>query len=685
MNQKHLCSPDNECRQVILSSALAIAMIVGLSFFIALIINHFLSPAPPPDLAEFTEGVASYIYPEPTERRVFQIMVLLAPFVALLSHAVVMKLSPSLVSSLFFECKGYAIVALLTLAWVNSWAFLPNYMSASCLGSFSFIFPITTGLLLFVYAYGHTATLRGMDALIKKWFTPILAFVLAVCFLIAVSFRVFSWEVLFENRNYAILHDLNPVLYYASLAETGNYLTTFGAPQYGFYSLYLKPVFSFLGLTIYSFSFVMTLLYLLGVIAVAVPIFRNLHSPYLKLLLVPVLCAIQGSLGQVYNEWDPCFAYYPIRFLIPALSVLMLYIILRTERDNTRICLAALFSFLLGFLAFWNFDSGIITIIAWTAFSLLFATVETIRRRASNPALSLSLVVVGMLMLGIGTASIILITCDKSGISFGRLFEMQRMFYMTGFNMLPMPLTPHPWMAVMGVYVAALVLTLPVILRTGLQCSPRRMLALYIAVIGIGLFTYYQGRSHDRVLPAVVWPAILCCFLACDWCLSADSAKQRSAIRLLALPFMVFAVSLTVELSWNFPWYLNKMILLHQESTKNELNSSTLPASYTFDWLSKYRNEPPGSVLILSSAESVYYVESGLHPLALLPSEQERFFFRWQEADLQKILQTRTLKHLFISPILSQVPEYKRIDGTIRSLYKFEESFLLEHWILKEQ
>ncbi len=686
MNQEAPDSNDSKCSLVMLSSALAIAIIAGLAFVLALTISQF-SPSPAPaDLSKFTQPVASAILPEPTERRVFQLMVLLAPIIVLLSNSIVQRVQQAFFFSSALVRWGYLTISLLMLVWVNSWAYWPDYMLSAGLGSFSFVFPIVTGLILIGFAYRHTSPLQWMDTLIRKHFTLILTIILGTFFLIAVSFRVFDWKMLLNNLTFAVIHDLNPVLYYASLAETGNYSTCLGAPQYGFYSFYLKPVFRVIGLTIYSFSLVMTVLYLLGIIAIAVPIYRNLQNIYLKLLLIPALCALQGGLIQVHAVWDPYFQYYPIRFIVPALSVLMLYMILRTKKENIRFCLMVLSSFLLGFLVFWNFDSGIVTIIAWLGFFLLLAAAETFKCRSMfNPESLLFLAVAGMLALGVGVAGFILFTCDKSGLSFARLFEMQRVFYLTGFNMLPIPRSPHPWMAVAGVYVVTLVLTLPVILRTGLQCSTKRMLGLYIAIIGIGLFTYYQGRSHDRVLPAVIWPAIFCCFLACDWCLSVNSAKRLSLIMFLTLPFLILSVSLTVKLAWNFPWYFNRIILLHQELATNELTTSIAPISYTFDSLSEYRNEAPDSVLIIHPAESVYYVESGLHPLPLLSSEQERFFLRKQETDMQNIIRSGTVRHLFINPILIQTPRYEKIAETIRSKYKLVETIDLMHWILKEQ
>lgn len=682
MDQLHLDSNDSKCRQAILSSALAIAIIAGLTYPVALIIRHFFPSAPSSDLAELTEIVASFLIPEPTERRTFQVMLLLTPIIALLSHVIIKKLSPSIY---FFGNRAYVIVAVLTLLWVNSWALWPNYMSYCGLGSFTLVFPIVTILLLLIYTYNHFAPFRWIDALIRKKFTLVSTMLLGTCFFIACSFRIFDWKFLLNNGNSSIIHHLNPILYYASLAERGNFTTNLGAPQYGFYSLYLKPVFNMLGLTIYSFSFIMTLLYLAGVIAIALPIYRHLKNPYLKLLLVPVLCALQGALGQTSHTWMLYFQYFPVRLLVPALSVLMLYLILRTKKNNIRLWRAASSSFLLGFLVLWNFDSGITTIIAWVGFFILIAAVQAVKHRTLlNHESILFYIVLSTLALGVGLASIILITCDKSGISFDRLFERQKVFYLNGFGMLPIPLILHPWMAVLGVYVATLVFTLPIILHSGLQSSPKRMIAFYISILGLGLFSYYQGRSHDMNLPTVAWPAVLCCFLACDWCLSADSAKQRFAIRFLTLPFMIIAVSLTMKIALNSPWYFKRITALRQELATTELNPITMSASYTIDCLSKYRNEPPNSVLIISSDESIYYFESGLHPLPLLPSEQERFIFRRQETDMQKIIQGGTIRHLFISQTLLQKKEYERIYETIHSMYKMEETTLLEHWTLKE-
>ncbi|MCX6985908.1 MAG: hypothetical protein NT118_14335 [Lentisphaerae bacterium] len=531
----------------------------------------------------------------------------------------------------------------------------------------------------------------------RKRFKYFAIAVIVGCVLIAISFKLFDWKTFMicavSTPYYQMFqmepctHHINPVLYYMPLAEAGCHITSLGAPQYGFYAFYLMPIFKLTGLTVFSFSFVMTLFYLLGAVAIITPVFICLKNPYLKLLLVPVLCAVQGALSQVSLRWDPYFQYYPIRFLTPSLAVLFIYLIIRA--GTSGICLTAIFSFILGFLIFWNFDSGITTAVAWLIFFLLFAFVETFKRGGmAHRASCQMLAAAAMLALGACTFMFILIHSDRSGMALDNLFKVQKIFYLSGFSMLPIPRSLHPWMAVLAVYLISLLVTLPSILQAGSKCSCRRQLLFFISVLGTGLFSYYQGRSHDMVLPAVTWPAFLCCFLACDWLFSVDDAKKMNTFRFLALPFMILCISLSLRLALNSQWYLERIALLNYSLTSNELNSKTLPFQCTVKWLAGFKSEPPGSVLIISPAESLFYVESGLRPLRMLPSEQERFILRRQEEEILKLIRSGSVRHLFMTPYWINTPEQNRLMEAIVTNYKREETpstLLLRHWTFKEQ
>ncbi len=679
---------DNNCRAAVLTSILSIMIISLMSAFFAVLVSNLSKPLIPSEISELTDlSLMGVYYPESFERKVFQIVLLLTPLLVLLSNIIIRKLPSSWISASALARWGYGLISLLGLLWINSWAFWPDYMKSMGLGNFSFILPASTLLVIMIFLFAFTTPFRWLDGLVAKKLKIVFCIVLSFSFLVAISFRIFNWKIAAFNLDFDSVHHTNPVLYYISLAETGYYSTQFGAPQYGFYSFYLKPIFYIIGLNLYSFSLVMTFLYLSSLALLVVPIFSQLRNIYLKLLLIPVLCGLHGLISIATAQWiPPIFQYYPIRFLVPATSVFMLYLIIKANNPNLKICLASIFSFILGFFAYWNFDSNIVTLIAWLCIFLIMSLSETIKNRSiKNHAVSMSIAVIFMMALGIGSVTYILIRSDLNQLAFSKLFETQRIFYMSGFCMLPIPRVLHPWMALAGVYISALAISFPAVLSFGIRTSSKLILALYLSILGIGLFSYYQGRSHDMNLASVSWPAFLCCFLACDWCFSAKSTFNNSIIRFIAVPFVVICVSLTFRIVGNITWYFERIIQFKHLFVETENTPMTDMFLYTADWLSKYRNEPSGSVLILHPAEALFCVESGLHPSALIASDQERFFMRRQEQDLRRLLESGTVKHLFTSTTWSPMSEYQRLLEVVRSNYRLEETSSLDHWVLKSR
>ena len=94
----------------------------------------------------------------------------------------------------------------------------------------------------------------------------------------------------------------------------------------------------------------------------------------------------------------------------------------------------------------------------------------------------------------------------------------QGIFYGNGFYMMPMPFF-HPWNLVILVYLTGIIQSvfyfagrLPSDQPVEPISNPdhrKRMLVFILSILGVGLFGYYQGRSHPIVLTAVLWPALL--------------------------------------------------------------------------------------------------------------------------------------------------------------------------------
>jgi hypothetical protein len=358
---------------------------------------------------------------------------------------------------------------------------------------------------------------------------------------------------------------------------------------------------------------------------------------------------------------------------------------IRPDLKKYRLWIVSLSSFLLGFFIYWNLDSNIVTLIAWLGFFAILGIIETVKLRSiRNHAALTGASAVAMAALGIALISIILLDSDSGNLNISSIFGSQKTFYISGLCMLPMPLRLHPWMAVAGIYVAALALSFSYIFPNGMNSSLRILLLFYIGVLGIGLFSYYQGRSQDLNLPAVIWPAVLCCFLVCDRIMSAPlQSSEIPHVRLLALPFILLVVSLSIRLALNSPAYLKKTEA-YMDMSKNENDGLKMDIFIqTLSWLSKYGNDAPQSVLILHPAQSVFYVEGGIHPPRSLPPDQENFITLRQEEHTRKIILSGTARHLFLPMNWLENKQYMQLADPIRSKYSFNEEATLEHWMLK--
>ena len=72
-------------------------------------------------------------------------------------------------------------------------------------------------------------------------------------------------------------------------------------------------------------------------------------------------------------------------------------------------------------------------------------------------------------------------------------------------------------------------------------------LSMFLGILGTGLFTYYQGRSHDYNLLSVCWPAVLLGFLFADRLLLAIRARLLPRqLCWLALPAVYFGLMTAV-------------------------------------------------------------------------------------------------------------------------------------------
>jgi hypothetical protein len=116
-----------------------------------------------------------------------------------------------------------------------------------------------------------------------------------------------------------------------------------------------------------------------------------------------------------------------------------------------------------------------------------------------------------------------------------RMFLHVKAFYVLGVAMLPMPRFGL-WVPVLVMYAAALLLSLAALVEG--DDTPRARVHFFLSVLGLGLFTYYQGRSNVGNLTADCYPAVLIGVLLAGDLRQRLLHRPRTADRFLALTLL---------------------------------------------------------------------------------------------------------------------------------------------------
>ena len=328
------------------------------------------------------------------------------------------------------------------------------------------------------------------------WFWPLA---------ITVSLVPWAGSVFSDQWYYASKWHFNAVFDSVVRVYLGKTLLVDSTCQYGQYAWFLAPLFRCIGLSVAKFTAVMGLLTAGSFLMIGLFLWRQVNRP---------LLAIAGLIATLFNGWmlfltvegphrgaylDLYFQYVPLRLLIPA-SVLGLT---SCWLQKPTQLLSRLIWGLVGCGLLWNLDSGAPAFLAWVL--TLFFTESESGRPNGRIARCAGQCAEGIVAVA-GVFAIHALCSHWSASAwpnYALLFRSQLIFYAHGFAMLPMP-WPGTWMLVIAVYLVGL--TFAGMAHASGTSNPRARAIFLVSVLGLLLFSYYQGRSHRAVLILAWWP-----------------------------------------------------------------------------------------------------------------------------------------------------------------------------------
>ena len=429
-------------------------------------------------------------------------------------------------------------------------------------------------------------------------------------FLTAIGLQALSWRLVGEASITPAAtwwNSADAVIYSVSQVVGGRTILADLPSQYGLFAEILAPVFKLIGLSILSFTAVCLALQLLALCGLFYVLDRLVSDVVVKAIagIAFAMVTFETSLWLIGID-ERYFQYWPIRFFWPAMSILAFFCY---SRSNT-LARATAVAVIAAVGSLWNADSGLMIEVSlaaffvgkWGFFRLRYP--ESYERERKHLMLSLSVQVCVFVAIVCGLFCYMALKADRS-LHFSWLYEYQKLFYGTGFMMLPMPITPSPWMSVLAVYLIGMMTALSSWTRT-----PRARnadLVFFISFLGLGLFVYYEGRSHILNLITVLWPALLLTALGAD--------RVLRFVRAGALPMghsWLAVVSLALMMYCAIPF--GKNVAPFWRSTVANFNSRGVPESalvadeLSFIRKNSHRDE---RCLILARRQGLYYAATG--------------------------------------------------------------------------
>ncbi len=221
------------------------------------------------------------------------------------------------------------------------------------------------------------------------------------------------------------------------------------------------------------------------------------------------LFALLISIVFVYltgGNWSYYLQFAPLRII--AFAILLFLATIYTQKQRKYLIFLGFFCSSLALV--WNFETGLINIIAWTAFLCYFElNNSTIKEKAYflNLLKYLFYAAISLILSLLAFKFIPYLLIGKTVMLWDILF-VQNMFYKQGFMMAKI-IPSHPWFLPLIIYMISLILCLKPILNKQKNTDRDLPLLLFLSVFGLGIYTYYQGRSFISNLITVLFPAIL--------------------------------------------------------------------------------------------------------------------------------------------------------------------------------
>ena len=500
----------------------SILTIAACIIFIGLIILLFSTKeAPPLDVISITKIFrysVDFFKPEPGEHLAYIISTLALPFLCtgfylLFTHLLSRFKGNIRIYHLLITLTATVCVISLLLAGLLNVKF---YMAASSL--------VQRPLFTLAFCAAMLIAIVVSDRFLRnKWPSVNLLFDNLYYFVGSILVVLIAMETTFNERD-PLIYGGHFIDYFNSVVQVylGKALLVNDSALYGLYALLLKPIFQLIGLSVFNFTLVMGILKglaFISLLSLLRSVTKNRWIAFTGFAAIVFYLRFRVPLDVTKDAY---FQYNPHRMFFPAVFVFLLWIYLCEKKKNRKKALNYFISLFCALSFLWNPDTGIAVLVTWLIClvytEMLLFKKHNIFEIIVNSIKHCAIVSIAIILT---LMSFSLITYSSSGAwpDLSGLLAYPKLYSRYSFFMLPIKQIIHPWNMFVIIYIVGVLIGARNFLEYAQIISPPTIrregeietntLILAISMIGIGLFYYYIGRSHDSNLIGPSWPVFL--------------------------------------------------------------------------------------------------------------------------------------------------------------------------------
>ncbi len=284
----------------------------------------------------------------------------------------------------------------------------------------------------------------------------------------------------------------------------------------------------------------------------------------------------------------------------------------------------------------WNLETGLIVLIVWAMFlgyKVLYF--HSFKEKSTYKEIG-KIVLMVVLAIILYFAILETITFCRTGqlLNPKNIIFGQSTFLGSGFCMIKMNLW-HPWILLVLIYAITLTITIKKLKFMGKQNDVKNFqkssILFSLAILGLGIFSYYQGRSHDDVFFSVVYPAIIILGIFLDYLI--ENYRKYMKAEKVYKGFIILLITATLSNFATFTIYA----IFNEKGCSDKLDKRTVfetniisPALKTARILKNIF----GKVDFVINFESYYYIATNQKDNKKFPAYVDIFSYE----DCKKIL-----------------------------------------------